>query len=218
MKISLPDNRDVGEAVGDSNEGMKEARDRYDARQKMIMDKSMKDSRDTQNLISAGADIVGRPQDEGYRPYISPKDRATAEGAKDSGKIIENTGPRTKPAIVTKEELEKSGMSLRDYMNTQQGLKRRKEKDPTAGDSPDKKAQEAADAIDLGRDTRTPRYTPPGSAPKQTTQKPKPKVFMPKAPDNKFPGSKFKSGGSVSSASRRADGIATKGKTRGKMC
>jgi hypothetical protein len=28
----------------------------------------------------------------------------------------------------------------------------------------------------------------------------------------------MKSGGSVSSASRRADGIATKGKTRGKMC
>jgi hypothetical protein len=28
----------------------------------------------------------------------------------------------------------------------------------------------------------------------------------------------YKSGGSVSSASRRADGIATKGKTRGKMC
>jgi len=218
MKISLPDNRDVGEAVGDSNEGMKEARDKYDARQKMIADKSMEDSLLRQNMISAGSDFKDRPQDEGYRPYISPKDRATAEGAKDSGKIIENTGSRTKPAIVTKETLEKSGMSLRDYMNTQQGLKRRKEKDPTAGDSPDKKAQEAADAIDPGRDTRTPRYTPPGSAPKQTTQKPKPKVFMPKAPDNKFPGSKFKSGGSVSSASRRADGIATKGKTRGKMC
>ena len=28
----------------------------------------------------------------------------------------------------------------------------------------------------------------------------------------------YKSGGSVSSASKRADGIATKGKTRGKMC
>ena len=28
----------------------------------------------------------------------------------------------------------------------------------------------------------------------------------------------FKSGGSVSSASKRADGIATKGKTRGKIC
>ena len=27
MKVSLPDNRNVGEAVGDSNEGMKEAYD-----------------------------------------------------------------------------------------------------------------------------------------------------------------------------------------------
>ena len=91
MKVSLPDNRDVGEAVGDSNEGMKEARDRYDARQKMIMDKSMKDSRDTQNLISAGADIVGRPQDEGYRPNAgTAMERAMAEGAYDSGKITES--------------------------------------------------------------------------------------------------------------------------------
>ena len=222
MKVSLPDNRDVGEAVGDSNEGMKEARDRDDARQKAIMDRSMERSRLMQQDISAGSDFTNRPQDEGYRPNAgTAKERATAEGAYDSDKIIENTGPRTKPskpAIVTKEALEKSGMSLRDYMNKQQGLTRRKEKDPTAGDSPDKKAQETADSVDATRDMRTPRYTPPGSAPKQTTQKPKPKVFMPKAPDNKFPGSKFKSGGSVSSASRRADGIATKGKTRGKMC
>ena len=122
-----------------------------------------------------------------------------------------------KNKVVTKEELEKSGMSLRDYLNKQQGLTRRKEKDPTAGDSPDKEAQAAADAIDPGRDMRTPRYTPPGSAPKQTTQKTSPKVFMPSRPDNSFQGSKFKSGGSVSSASRRADGIATKGKTKGTM-
>jgi hypothetical protein len=31
-------------------------------------------------------------------------------------------------------------------------------------------------------------------------------------------GDKYAKGGSVSSASKRADGIATKGKTRGKMC
>jgi hypothetical protein len=122
-----------------------------------------------------------------------------------------------KNKVVTKEELEKSGMSLRDYLNAKQGLTRRKEKDPTAGDSPDKAAQEAADAIDPGRDMRTPRYTPPGSAPKQTTQKPKPKVFMPSKPDNSFSGSKFAKGGSVNSASRRGDGIATKGKTKGTM-
>ena len=185
--------------------------------------RTMEQSRDLQDRISAGSDIVGRPQDEGYRPNAgTAKERAMLEGAYDSGKIIENTGPRTKPskpASVTKEQMAKEGFNnLRDYLNAQQGLKRRKEKDPTAGDSPDKKAQEAADAIDPGRDMRTPRYTPPGSAPKQTTQKPKPKVFMPSKPDNSFQGSKFKSGGSVSSASRRADGIATKGKTRGKMC
>ena len=208
MKVSLPSNEDE--------------------RQKMAMDKSMKDSRDMQNLISSGADIVGRPQDEGYRPYVSPEDRDKAEGG--DAKVAERAGQfgeagtsrvvkPSKPASVTKEQMAKEGFdNLRDYLNAQQGLKRRKEKDPTAGDSSDKKAQEAADAIDPGRDMRTPRYTPPGSAPKQTTQKPKPKVFMPSKPDNSFQGSKFKSGGSVSSASRRADGIATKGKTRGKMC
>jgi hypothetical protein len=130
--------------------------------------------------------------------------------------------PKTKAAapksrVVSKKELEDSGMSLRDYLNNKRGLKRRAERDPTAGDSPDKAAQEAADAIDPGRDMRTPRYTPPGSAPKQTTQKPKAKVFSPDRPDNSFPGSKFAKGGSVNSASRRADGIATKGKTKGTM-
>jgi len=125
---------------------------------------------------------------------------------------------KSKSRTVSKKELEASGLSLRDFLNRERGLSRRKEKDPTAGDSPDKAAQEAADAIDPGRDMRTPRYTPPGQAPKQTTQKQSPKVFMPSRPDNSFQGAKFKSGGSVSSASRRADGIATKGKTRGKMC
>jgi hypothetical protein len=198
MKVSLPDNRDIGEAVGDSNEGMKDA---YDVGQAEMRINSAKE-----------------------------RMRAEAEGARDAGKITESGnqgfgGPgssRTvkapKPAVVTKEELAKSGYdNLRDYLNAKQGLTRRKEKDPTAGDSPDKAAQQAADAIDATRDMRAPRYTPPGSAPKQTTQKPKPKVFMPSKPDNSFPGSKFAKGGSVSSASSRADGCATKGKTKGTM-
>ena len=40
---------------------------------------------------------------------------------------------------------------------------------------------------------------------------PKPKI-------KKLPKGSFKSGGSVSSASKRADGIAQRGKTRGKVC
>jgi len=139
--------------------------------------RAMERSRVMQQDISAGTDFVDRPQDEGYRPYVSPRDRAVAEGEKDSGKIIENTGSRTKPskpAIVTKEQMAKEGFdNLRDYLNAKQGLKRRKEKEPT------------------------------------------PKLIDAK---NIRSGAGMKSGGSVSSASRRADGIATKGKTRGKIC
>jgi hypothetical protein len=55
-----------------------------------------------QNLISAGADIEGRSQNEGYRPNAgTASERATLEGAFDSGKITENTGPRTKPIVKT---------------------------------------------------------------------------------------------------------------------
>ena len=148
--------------------------------------------------------------------FIEPGSGTMPEDDNSGAPPAATPSPR-KNKVVTKEELEKSGMSLRDYLNAKQGLTRRKEKDPTAGDSPDKAAQAAADSIDPGRDMRTPRYTPPGSAPKQTTQKPKPKLFSPDRPDNSFPGSKFAKGGSVSSASSRADGIATKGKTKGTM-
>jgi hypothetical protein len=58
-----------------------------------------------------------------------------------------------------------------------------------------------------------PRYTPSASAPKTTTSERPEKPFRSLDPDETF-----KKGGKVSSASRRADGIAMKGKTRGKMC
>ena len=146
--------------------------------------RAMARSREMQQDISAGTDFVDRPQDEGYRPYISPRDRAMAEGEKDAGKIIENTGPRTKPVaekprVVSKKELEDSGFdNLRDYLNDQKGLSRK---------SSDKHA-EARKNLSSGK--------------KRIDEGGKP----------------YRSGGSVSSASSRADGIATKGKTRGRMC
>ena len=175
--------------------------------------------------------------------FIEPGSGAMPEDDNSGAPPTAMPTPR-KNKVVTKEELEKSGMSLRDYLNKQQGLTRRKEKDSTPklidssniksdrrfddeglidpsnikSDRRDfEESQKAAGAIDSGRDMRTPRYTPPGSAPKQTTQKPKTKVYSPDRPDNSFPGSKFSKGGSVSSASKRADGIATKGKTNCKM-
>lgn len=52
--------------------------------------------------------------------------------------------------VVSKKELEASGLSLRDFLNKERGLTRRKETDPTKGEAKDKAAQEAADAIDPG--------------------------------------------------------------------
>ena len=147
--------------------------------------RAMERSRIMQQDISAGTDFKGRPQDEGYRPNAgTATERAMAEGAFDSGKIIENTGPRTKPVaekprIVSKKELEDSGFdNLRDYLNDQKGLRRK---------SSDKHA-EARKNLSSGK--------------KRIDEGGKP----------------YRSGGSVSSASSRADGIAQRGKTRGKMC
>ena len=133
--------------------------------------------------------------------------------------------PKAKNKIVTKEELEKSGMSLRDYLNKQRGLTRRKEKDPTAGDSPDKAAQEAADAIDPGRDMRAPRRVNSIMERPQADRDAMVKLGLQRQEADRamkdFKAKKtqgYAKGGSVSSASKRADGIAQKGKTRGKFC
>ena len=132
---------------------------------------------------------------------------------------------KPKNRVVSKKELEASGLSLRDFLNRERGLTRRKEKDPTAGDSPDKAAQEAADAIDPGRDMRTPRrYNSIMERPsaerdamvKLGLQRQEGERAVKEFKAKKAQG--YASGGSVSSASRRADGIATKGKTRCKMC
>jgi hypothetical protein len=161
----------VGEAVGDSNEGMKEARDAYDEMQRRAKEEGAN--------ISEGERVSSMPAS------VKPVAPVKAEKTK----------------VVTKAELEKSGMSLRDYMNKQQGLTRRESAKPAMSD---------AEALEK---KRTPRYTPPGSAPKQSMGRQR-QPFMPGDVDNSFPGAKFKGGGKVRSASARADGIAIRGKTR----
>ena len=130
-----------------------------------------------------------------------------------------------KNKVVTKEELAKSGYdNLRDYLNAKQGLKRRKDKDPTAGDSPDKAAQEAADAIDPGRDMRAPRRVNSIMERSPADRDAMVKLGLQRQEGERavkeFKAKKaagFSKGGSVNSASRRGDGIATKGKTKGTM-
>jgi hypothetical protein len=153
-----------------------------------------------QNMISSGSDIVGRPQDEGYRPNAGTEsERAMLEGAFDSDKIIENIGPRTKPIVKTPSKSVAS-----------------KPKAPTP---------KVTDTGDQGERLLA-RYKKP--ALRQETMNERAKRFIEKReaakrekeanPARGRGGVAYAKGGSVSSASKRADGIATKGKTRGRMC
>ena len=135
-----------------------------------------------------------------------------------------------KSAIVTKEELAKSGYdNLRDYLNAKQGLTRRKEKNPApklidpknirSGRREFEESQIAPKLID-------PSNIKSGSRPEEEALLKTPAKRL-KSVENKETsdmtyrhGGKVKkmaSGGSVSSASSRADGCATKGKTKGTM-
>ena len=149
-----------------------------------------------QNMISSGSDIVGRPQDEGYRPNKgTAMERAMLEGAYDSDKIIENTGPRTKPIETT----------------------------PAKPPKPSK--PKVTDTGDQGERLLA-RYKKP--ALRQETMSERAKRFVEKReaakrekkanPARGRGGVAYAKGGMVSSASKRADGIATKGKTRCKIC
>ena len=136
--------------------------------------------------------------------------------------VADKAAPAAKPRVVSKKELEASGMSLRDFLNKERGLTRRKEADPTLGEAKDKAAQEAADRIDPGDDggksvvdrqdaemakrvknmsAYTSRYSPP--AVPDTGMKRGGKV------------QKYAKGGSIDGIAQRGK---TRGKTRGKMC
>jgi hypothetical protein len=180
----------------DSNFGMKEARDAIDA------------------------DIAKTPSAD-YGDYISESSSKTVKASK--------------PKMVSKEELAASGMSLRDYMNKQQGLKSRGETTPRqqinfeylntpnarsdSTSSPgmsmkDKVTKEAIDSIKASGK----KY--PDMSALQAPAKRAGMTAMRKRNSGFDLNSdvSYKQGGSVGSASRRADGIAQKGKTRGKMC
>jgi hypothetical protein len=111
-----------------------------------------------------------------------------------------------KPKMVTKEELAKSGLSLRDYMNKQQGLKPRgsaapkveaAKPAPSSMSMKDSITKEAIDSIKASG-----RKYPDMSALQAPAKRAGMTAMEPR----------MAKGGSASS---RADGIASKGKTRG---
>ena len=180
--------------------------------------------------------------------FIATLDRgpvAAPDNLKEISMQAQGRSARTKPAIVSAKELKAfkskygADKDLRDYMNAQAGgLKRRNTVNPTLGEAKDKNAQDAADAIDpgdirtreLGKTRGGPSYDiagkpsnagpdveyVPDSLNKRTGATAKMmRDFNNQA--NKRTGRGYASGGSVS-ASSRGDGIAQRGKTRGRMC
>lgn len=133
----------------------------------------------------------------------------------------------TKTPMVTKEQLAASGLSLRDYLNKQQGLTRRDGAAPVR--MPARPGQEAPIFSNEGRNKMRRHNT--GTIMEQGRGV---DLYGGSIADikNMFKGTrrggseyakggavkKMASGGSVSSASKRADGIAQRGKTKGKMC
>jgi len=250
----------------DSNSGMKEA---YDDR---IAAEEAKRKKDVEN--------EGGKVSEGERVSMMPPSKPTLPAA---------SAAPAKPRVVSKAELEKSGMSLRDFLNKERGLTRRADssapakaepkaeskaaprddgayrgkrsdmKDvgggrsggrggPEAGEGSESKPAGAyrgmrSDMKDVGGGRSGGRGGPeagegseskpagayrgmrsdpePVGAYRSIRSDPKPEgAYRGMRSDMKKGGAvkKMASGGSVSSASKRADGIATKGKTRGKMC
>ena len=115
-----------------------------------------------------------------------------------------------KPAIVTKEELAKSGYdNLRDYLNAKQGLTRRKEKTPTPK------------LIDPSNIRSGPRFDDEGLIDPsniRSGRRPEEEALLKTRAKGMKNGGSVKKMASGGSASSRADGIAVKGKTRGRMC
>jgi hypothetical protein len=203
----------------DSNSGMKEA---YDLNRAMGM-----------------AEVDSEP------PKPAPKPEITISNEKTG--VKGDKGNR----IVTKEELKASGLSLRDFLNKEQGLTRRGEAAPAKTEAMPAKppvSPKEPKPMQAQESSAPPGYYRDFSGkmqPKTATERPdlgamigsgvskvgkalasayqKPEKYMTKEEkESKMRAGSgtgaYKTGGSVSKASSRADGIAQRGKTRGKMC
>ena len=140
----------------------------------------------------------------------SEESQAIANEAKGDTMLKAMRDQAAKPKVVTKEELAKSGLTLREYMNKQQGLKPRGDAAPkvetvkpaaSSMSMKDKITREAIDSIKASG-----KKYPDMSV----LQAPAKRAGMTAMEPRKMAG-----GGMT--ASKRADGIAQKGKTRGTM-
>lgn len=140
----------------------------------------------------------------------------------DAPKATPKAAP-AKPRTVTKEELAKSGLSLRDYMNKQQGLTRRGESKPAAKEEApqfkprrnnsilEKSSKEMDDMLKLGLQRQEAERAMKDFKAKKAAG------YAKGGSIKASPMGAVKQGKpSFGSASSRADGIASKGKTKGR--
>ena len=123
-----------------------------------------------------------------------------------------------KNRVVSKKELQDSGLSLRDYLNKEQGLTRKAPEGTKFGEYKSRDNYKRSGEKSFDTDTEN---VPPKMDNYKSRREPKPltEVKQPGKETNyentETSDMTFKNGGSASS---RGDGIAVKGKTRGKMC
>jgi len=195
------------------------------------------DSVDEQIRSAAAARSAGKAA-----PDMSADEESSAPAAKMPVRPGQASSGAKMP-MVTKEQLAASGLSLRDYLNKQQGLTRRGESASAPARMPTRPGQESPTYSNEGRNKPRGQGTAMEQAPSvdETTLPLSERIKLSQARMGRGSGAsdtrsvnerirnafgmkkggtvkKMASGGSVSSASKRADGIAVKGKTRGKMC
>ena len=236
---------------GGSIDEMEEANNRSIVSRKRPMPSPNDESGKLQNLISAGSDIVGRPQDEGYRPNAgTPMERAIAEGARDSGKITESgdqgfggpgssrvvkAAPKAMPSM-PKPAARDTGSDMARMMNRSKSAEM-----PSGSPGRGKSAEMPADMTKMSANERTKKSietnlanarSGSGSTDTRSANERIRDSDIGSSISNYFKNFKtpaqrkaqeqkaskgYASGGKVS-ASSRGDGIAQRGKTRGKMC
>ena len=147
------------------------------------------------------------PSEPGFGSPDSPSPFTGSTGETKSPAKSAMPKPKPKNRIVTKEELKKSGFTnLRDFLNDERGLKRRDGK-PAVKMGADKTAS------GMPREAR-------GVRDNSMSDKDRLRAQLDSAKESSQAGryGTMKKGGMVkSSASKRADGIAKKGKTKGRM-
>jgi hypothetical protein len=120
------------------------------------------------------------------------------------------TKTATKAPVVTKEQMKKAGFdNLRDYMNAQKGLTRR---GGVAKPAAKPAKPESPSMSSFAPDARAARSTNVSYLRKDRFGM-EPDLYIARRRMKEG----FKAGGKVGSASKRADGIASKGKTRGRI-